>query len=244
MKILIVILCLLLSGCKIDYSLKITNKNEFVEKVDLSKYFPDGDPTSKDELGENNFNFIDMLRNDAYGYLSKIGYSNYKMTNIESNKYQGIRVNRTYPSPTSYNYNLLIKNLYDEFSVVDNDGIITINAKGLNRAKVEERYEMLSMNIDNSSIVIELPYKVLENNADIVDKSQNIYTWYIDKDTEEKEILLKYDVNDVYALNMKTVGTKINMTIVYIVLAFLVLIVLGYLIYAYVKRVYENRNKF
>lgn len=244
MKILIVILCLLLSGCKIDYSLRITNKNEFVEKVDLSKYFPDGDPTAKDELGENTFNFIDMLRNDAYGYLSKIGYSNYKMTNISSNKYQGVRVNRTYSDPNSYNYNLLIKNLYDEFSVIDNDGIITIFAKGFNREKVENRYEMLGMTIDNSSIMIELPYKVIENNADMVDREKNIYTWYVDKNTTEKEVLLKYDVNDIYALNMKTIGTKINMNIVYIVLVFLILIVLGYLIYAYVKRVYENLNKF
>ena len=43
---------------------------------------------------------------------------------------------------------------------------------------------------------------------------------------------------------MKTIGTKVNMTIVYIVLAFLVLTVLGYFIYVYVKKVYEMRNKF
>lgn len=244
MKILIVILCLLLTGCKIDYSLKITNNNEFVEKTDLLKYFPNGDSSVKDELGENSFDFIKMLKNDAYGYLSSVGYSSYKVIDIESSKYQGIRVSRTYSNPTSYNYNLLIKNLYDEFSVIDNDGIITISAKGFNREKVESKYEMLDMVIDNSSIVIELPYKVLNNNADTVDNNKNIYTWYIDKDTNEKEILLEYDVKNIYALNMKTIGTKVNMTIVYIVLAFLVLTVLGYFIYVYVKKVYEMRNKF
>ena len=86
--------------------------------------------------------------------------------------------------------------------------------------------------------------KVLNNNADTVDNNKNIYTWYIDKDTNEKEILLEYDVKNIYALNMKTIGTKVNMTIVYIVLAFLVLTVLGYFIYVYVKKVYEMRNKF
>ena len=103
---------------------------------------------------------------------------------------------------------------------------------------------MLGMVIEDSTINVELPYKVIENNADSVDKNKNIYTWYIDKDTKEKEILLKYNSNDVYALNMKTIGTKVNMTVVYLVIIFLVLVLIGYFMYVYVKKVYENRNKF
>ena len=243
MKIIIVILCLLLTGCKIDYSLKITNDNKFVESADLAQYFPGGS-TAKDELGETTFDFGADLRADAYSYLNKLGYSNYKMTDIVSKNYEGVRVSRKYDGPTSYNYNLLIKYIYDDFSVDVDNNIVTINAKGLNRSKVEERYEMLGMVIEDSTINVELPYKVIENNADSVDKTKNIYTWYIDKDTKEKEILLKYNSNDVYALNMKTIGTKVNMTVVYLVIIFLVLVVIGYFMYVYVKKVYENRNKF
>ena len=242
MKIIIVILCFLLTGCKIDYSLKITNDNKFVESADLAEYLPSG--TVKDELGETTYDFGEYLRADAYSYLNKLGYSNYNMSDIISKNYEGVRVTRNYDGPTSYNYNLLIKYIYDDFSVDVSDDIVTISAKGLNRSKVEEKYEMLEMVIENSTINVELPYKVIENNADSVDENNNIYTWYIDKDTEEKEILLKYNSNDVYALNMKTIGTKVNMTVVYLVIIFLVLVAFGYFMYVYVKRVYENRNKF
>ena len=43
---------------------------------------------------------------------------------------------------------------------------------------------------------------------------------------------------------MKTIGTKVNMTVVYIVFIVLVLVILGYFVYLYIRKVYENRNKF
>lgn len=243
MKIVIVIICLLLTGCKIDYSLKITNDNQFVENAELNKYFPNGS-SSLDELGSYTYNFANELRSDAYGYLNKIGYSNYSVTDISSKNYEGIRVERIYKGPNSYNYNLLIKNLYDDFSVNTDDDIVTISAKGFNREKVESRYEMLGMTISNSSINVELPYKVIENNADSVDKSNNVYTWYINDDTVNKDILLKYDLNNIYAVNIKTLDSFIDMTVVYVILSFIIFVIVSYMIYIYVKRVYENKNKF
>lgn len=243
MKMILIIICLLLTGCRIDYSLKITNENTFVEKADLSEYFPNGS-TFTDELGTYTYDFAEELRSDAYGYLNKLGYSSYSLSDITSKNYEGVRVSRTYSSPSSYNYNLMIKNLYDDFNVNIDDNIVTISANGFNRDNIEDKYEMIGMVIDNSTINVELPYKVISNNADRVDEKNNIYTWYIDKDTVSKDLLLKYDVSNVYAINMKTIGTKVNMTIVYIVLSFIILIVIGYFMYLYVKRIYINKNKF
>ncbi len=243
MKFLIVLLCLILTGCRIDYNLKITDKNKFVEKTDIMAYFPNGNSISN-EPGEEGYDIAEVLRSDAREYLNTLSYSGYNLINIESTNYKGVRVSRTFDGAVSYNYNMLVKNLYDEFSVDLSDDIVTISAKGLNREKVESRYEMMGMVLDNSSINIELPYKVLENNADEVDKNKNIYTWNIDKNTTEKDILLKYDSSNVYALNMKTIGTKVNMTVVYVILVFLIIIIVGYFVYSYIKKIYENRNKF
>lgn len=243
MKFLIVLLCLILTGCRIDYNLKITDKNKFVEKTDIMAYFPNGNSISN-EPGEEGYDIAEVLRSDAREYLNTLSYSGYNLINIESTNYKGVRVSRTFDGAVSYNYNMLVKNLYDEFSVDLSDDIVTISAKGLNREKVESRYEMMGMVLDNSSINIELPYKVLENNADEIDKNKNIYTWNIDKNTTEKDILLKYDSSNVYALNMKTIGTKVNMTVVYVILVFLIIIIVGYFVYSYIKRIYENRNKF
>lgn len=243
MKFLIILLCLMLTGCRIDYNLKITDKNKFVEKTDIMAYFPNGNSISN-EPGEEGYDIAEVLRSDAREYLNTLSYSGYNLINIESTNYKGVRVSRTFDGAVSYNYNMLVKNLYDEFSVDLSDDIVTISAKGLNREKVESRYEMMGMVLDNSSINIELPYKVLENNADEVDKNKNIYTWNIDKNTTEKDILLKYDSSNVYALNMKTIGTKVNMTVVYVILVFLIIIIVGYFVYSYIKRIYENKNKF
>lgn len=243
MKLIIILICLLLTGCKIDYNLKITNENKFVETADLTEYFPNGSKF-KDELGETTFDFAADLRADAYKYLNTLGYSKYSMSDIASKNYEGVRVTRKYDGPTSYNYNLMIKNLYDDFSVKVDNNIVTIHAKEMNRENIETRYEMLGMVIEDSTINVELPYKVIDNNADKVDENKNIYTWYIDKDTDEKEILLKYDLNNVYKLNLNTIGTKIDMNIVYVIIGFICFLVIGYFVYIYVKKVYENRNKF
>ena len=122
--------------------------------------------------------------------------------------------------------------------------IVTLSAKGLNKDSIEYKYDSIGMQVDNSTITIELPYKVLDNNADNIDKNKNIYTWYINKDTTEKDILLQYDVDSLYALNINTIGTKINMTVVYIILVILILVIVGYFVYKYIKKVYENKNKF
>lgn len=245
MKVLIAILCLLLSGCKIDYSLKITNDNKYVEKCDLLAYFPGGNsmyiPIFDDE---ESYDIAEVLRAQAREKLNTMAYLKYKLIDIESANYKGVRATRTFDGAVAYNYNLLIKELYDDFSVNLDKNIVTLSAKGFDRSKVEYKYDSIGMEIDNSTITIDLPYKVIENNADEVDESKNIYTWYINKDTKEKDILLKYDVDSLYALNMKTIGTKVNMTVVYIVFIVLVLVILGYFVYLYIKKVYENRNKF
>ena len=67
MKIIIIILCLLLSGCRIDYSLKITNDNKYVEKCDLLKYLPNGDSTYNSEDGGESFDIVESLRKQARG---------------------------------------------------------------------------------------------------------------------------------------------------------------------------------
>lgn len=244
MKIIIIILCLLLSGCKIDYNLKITNDNKYVEKCDLLKYFPGGNSVEYIEGTSETRDIAELLRSDAREKLNTMAYLKYKLIDVESANYKGVRATRTFDGAVAYNYNLLIKELYDDFSVNLDKNIVTLSAKGFNREKVEDSNEEAGFVIDNSTITIDLPYKVIENNADEVDESKNIYTWYINKDTKEKDILLKYDVDSLYALNMKTIGTKVNMTVVYIVFIVLVLVILGYFVYLYIKKVYENRNKF
>ena len=134
--------------------------------------------------------------------------------------------------------------LYEEVNVSEDKGIITLEAKGYNPEEIERKYEDIGMEIHNTVFSIELPFKVLENNADAVDSNNNISKWYVDETTVTKDILLKYDVNNIYELNLKTIGTKVNMTIIYIILIVLILIVIGYFGYLHIKKIYENRNKF
>ena len=71
MKFLIVLLCLILTGCRIDYNLKITDKNKFVEKTDIMAYFPNGNSISN-EPGEEGYDIAEVLRSDAREYLNSL----------------------------------------------------------------------------------------------------------------------------------------------------------------------------
>jgi len=244
LKLIIILLCLLLSGCKIEYKLEIENDNSYTENIDMLKYFKDNNYKEVDELGLVTYDLAKMLRNDAYAYLGRLGFTDYSIKDISANNYEGVRVNRSYDSHISFGYNLAIKQVYSDFSVTDDNGIITLEAKGYNPSEIESKYEMVGMDVHDTVFVVELPFKVIETNADVIDEDNNIYRWYIDKETTTKDLLLKYDVNDIYELNIKTIGTKINMTFVYIVLGILVLLFIGGCFYLYFKRLYENRNKF
>lgn len=243
-KIVLLLLCLLFTGCKIEYNLKINNDNSYTERIDLLKYFENNDYVEEYYPGGPELNIASILREDAREYLGKLGFNNYSLEDISAPDYEGVRVKRNYEDHNVFGYNMAIKKLYEELSVTEENGIITLEAKGYNPKPIERKYEEIGMEIHNTVFTIELPFKVIENNADDVDSADNIYKWYVDENTTTKDILLKYDVNDIYELNLKTIGTKINMNIIYIVLGILILGFIGWLGYLYIKKIYENRNKF
>lgn len=244
MKVLLLLLCLFLTGCKIEYKLEINNDNSYSERIDLLKYFKDNDYTDEYYYGGPELDIAAMLREDAREYLGKLGFTSYSIGNISAKDYEGVRVTRNYEEHNVFGYNMAIRKLYEELIVTEEKGIITLEAKGYNPEPIERKYEDIGMEIHDTVFTIELPFKVIENNADEVNTDDNIYRWYIDEETVTKDILLKYDVNDIYELNMKTIGTKVNMNIIYIILGILIIGFITGSLYLYIKKIYENRNKF
>lgn len=243
-KMILLLLCLFLVGCKIEYKLVINNDNSYTETINMLKFFKNNDYTDSYYPGAPEINIAAMLREDARDHLGKLGFTSYKVEDISAPDYEGVRVKRNYQDHDVFVHNMAIRKLYEELNVSENKGIITLEAKGYKPEEIERKYEDIGMEIHDTVFTIELPFKVIENNADVVNTDENIYRWYVDENTTTKDILLKYDVNDIYELNMKTIGTKVNMNIIYIILVVLILIVIGYFGYLYIKKIYENRNKF
>ena len=54
--------------------------------------------------------------------------------------------------------------------------------------------------------------------------------------------IIKETYNKIFLI--ETNGIKVNMTVVYVILVFLIIIIVGYFVYSYIKKIYENRNKF
>ena len=48
--------------------------------------------------------------------------------------------------------------------------------------------------VDEAVVHVKLPFRVLSNNADSVNRKTNTYTWRIHKDTDYKKIYLEFDV--------------------------------------------------
>jgi len=243
-KVILLLLCLFLTGCRIEYNLEINNDNSYTETINLLKYFENNDYIDEYYPGGPELNIAAMLREDAREHLGKLGFTSYSVEDVSAPDYEGVRVKRNYENHDVFGHNMAIRKLYEELTVTEENGIITLEAKGYNPRSIEQKYEDIGMDIHDTVFTIELPFKVIENNADVVNTDENIYIWYVDENTITKDILLKYDVNDIYELNMKTIGTKINMNIIYIILGILIIGFIGGILYLHIKKIYENRNKF
>lgn len=87
--------------------------------------------------------------------------------------------------------------------------------------------------IQHLYINITVPFKVIEHNADMVDKKKNVYTWEINKSTMNKEISLSFDTSKRIEIKENAPQFKIPFITV---IGTVLLIVAGIMLHIIVKR--------
>lgn len=180
-KILFIIFIMVLcTGCNVRYSLTINKDNSVEEYVYASE----------------DYDFFENYPNSSVGrvigfliepYLEKLNSNGYVVENKIKKKSGGVSITKKFDNITDYSEQSLFYSQYADKINCDVDGdIVTLSIKG---KFVGETQNQNKFPVSEANVTLNIPFKVLENNADIVDG--NDYTWILDKN--EKEIKIVYD---------------------------------------------------
>lgn len=193
--LIILFLILIVSGCRVNYDVKINKDLSINERVIASE--------KTDRLKSR----TNLDINQSVSYLYKI----YKTKNMGEDEYSitsadnttSVVVNNSYNSIKEYSDNFKT-DIFEESNIYEDNKhiIIDINQNALINSKASNRYVY-----DEIEVTFELPFEVINNNADKV--NNNKYTWYIKADSDEyKRILLEFNGEKVKNTALFNFGDK------------------------------------
>ncbi len=185
---LIITSMLLLSGCEVSYRLSI-DENMIIEEEILIQ--EENSTIRKFTLN------IDTFLNDQINFHSDNDrYKYYNIDKYRNNFESGVVANATYIDFNQYKkLNTIYKHFFTDMSFDVEENIVMLNfaSREINNLLTETDLE--SAVFGSASISIDVPFKVLVNNADHVDLETNTYTWEYDKENQEKDIILHFDLS-------------------------------------------------
>lgn len=215
-KILILtVLVLTLTGCSAEYNLEI-NENSYNESVNI--YLPKYD-FSNDSINGILENKTPITQNGD----EKKYYSN-SVSENDNNYIINENYNHSFDTITS---SYFITRCYGGNVIKKRDNLITINT--------DSEFKCINMDdgakVDSVQINIKTNQKVLSNNADAI--KGNTYTWNINEDN-----YLNKPINMEIRIKGKTfTNSQIEMAII-----FSIIVLVGALIYLFVKGKKEKNN--
>lgn len=183
-KFIIVLFILVLCvGCKARYELNINDDltiDEVIVGLEDDSFYSKYYKSTKSRV----VNFVLATKQE---YLDNL---NFKVTELSEDKLYGASAKKTYSNFDDYLANsVAYQQYYEKLNIENNDGIIEISTDGkLNRNTQDFRRYV----VDEGTISITVPFKVLENNADSHNK--NTYVWNVDSG-RGKNIFIKFDSN-------------------------------------------------
>lgn len=183
----IVFLILLLSGCDLNYNLIINKDLSSEENIKFN--------VTKSTLEEIKIKYGDEYVDELKEYYKPI-LDNQNYT-YDYNDDSGINLNASRKN-NSVVFNDKIKNArYNYFDYSCNKDICIIYAIA------DDKILSYDGCVYSLKLNIQVPYKVLENNADKVDKQNNTYTWYSKPGKDNSDIILvfKKDGTDILLIN-------------------------------------------
>ena len=186
--ILLICLTFLLCGCSVDYDIIINKDLSVDESFTVVE--------KKEEIRNRTYaNTFDELVKSVQSNTG-MDSSRYLIKKYNKGSLIGAKVNRSYRSINEYVSVAQKNDLFTtETEYKNENGISTLTSKVIYTENSE--FVAISYLID-AKINIKVPFEVLENNADSVDKENNIYTWNLKnykKSPNSEDIKLVFDSN-------------------------------------------------
>lgn len=182
--IFIFLISFILSGCTVNYDVIIKSDNSVIEKIDIFR--------ATDELLEIYNEIEDAEKQDKglkYFDTLKYDYEYRKRTGGLS-----ILLSKNINALKELFEEALYSNLYSSYELIEMDDYISFKTVGdYTPAGIftTENGEYGRNLVDKINLNVQFHNEVLSNNADKVDKKNNIYTWFISKEDDFKNIQFK-----------------------------------------------------
>ena len=220
--LLIIVICFL-TGCNVKENIIINKDLTVTEEVNMS---------GTKDFFNNRYKMLPinvikeiLTSNNREQILIDNNYS-YEISELDN--YPSVKTTKKYFNIESFTKETIFKKQYFEtFDKVEKDNLITINAKDFIK---EQQYVFDKYPISSCEINIKVPFKVTSNNADKYDKKTNTFIWYINRDTDNKEINITFDKTRIYVYNL-------GLYIIYGIVIILIIIGIGFILKI------KNKNK-
>ena len=248
-KILLVLCLFLITGCDIDYNLKISDGSI----VEDSSVLMDKGSIETDMIAEryeNYQNFNVPLLKENYRHYGDENKDNsvkyYTVSQIDNSNQIGLHFAGEFNSKVPFSSSYAVNMITDEVAITEDDLSLNINVK--NELKVFEEHDNLNDITVNISVD---DYKVVNNNADEV--VGNNYRWKINRDNyKNKEIILQLnkinsikDTDKVVKKSFKDVKkTFEGIKNLELIIGCIVLVLVGFILYKFISFKQRISNKF
>lgn len=179
-KLLLIGVLVLLTGCSYNYELTINKDLSVDEKVLASSGINEFNPLEIDEMMIN-------LSDNYKGYtFDKHIKEDLTITGV-----------RHYQNLNGYKRSTIFDEYFKDVTITRKSSKIKL----VFNPKTDDNL-FYGPEVDNSMIdikaSIKLPFKVLNTNADHIDKSTNTYSWIITNDNQYRSLILKFNQNIIF----------------------------------------------
>ena len=230
--LIILFLVIMISGCSVDYRVKINKDLSVNEKAIVSER------TDRMKSRTN----LDV--NQSVKYL----YDIYKYDSMSGNNYSILSSGYTTKVASNNSYKN-IKEYADSFQCDITESMVYYETDDYVHIEIDQTRYIDSRAstrpvYDRITVTFEVPYKVTFNNADFV--NGNEYTWYIKADSDDlARILLEFNPDKVgKAISLPSFGfgvSKVHIGYEILIIIIIIILVLVGVLFAYRKGKKNNR---
>lgn len=186
-KILLAIVMLfIMSGCSVKYELEITKDLKVNEKI----YIKENNDTFT-RVGTTNKLYISTM---SETYRNNDKYKTYEIKEEYDKKQSGIEATKKNKTLQDYQLNNGVKKTLFGFIVLKEEkDQVTLSATDYRGEQFFQESSRGEIDYEDVQVDIKLPFEVKEHNSDEYNEEKGIYTWYFDKNSQDKEIKLVFN---------------------------------------------------
>lgn len=237
--IFLMVLVLVISGCKIRSNVAVLPDGTTIEKVTITQTTKESSFSQKE--------FSDIIDAELENFETLIRYGDYKYKKVIDKKYFGVDVEKKYENICLYFQETLFNQyIYRHISCKEDEKFIVIANDTPILEETIEGSVSNPLDLSDVQLSITLPTKAAESNADI--EKENTYTWEFDNTPSGKNIYLKINKDDMQQANLHNQNTIKRNKILRIIATIIAVLFIGYNVYKGVLKFYkkyqENRIEY